>query len=211
MARRTPPLLARGRYQLRNPFSAGTTTIYTCKAIRTFDDIYKLNIDVFETYYVPYGITEAEFEADRREGACIITLMSVPIGIQADAPELIYVPDTFIESYPNMNDVTYNHVVLSLSMGALPDYLDLGLLKEKLGNVASEVIGVTPVVKEHIALSSGAISPAEHQTRETARLAAIQTRNTDYSNLRNLQASYDDLMVRYRALEQALIASQGGQ
>lgn len=211
MARRTPPLLAKGRYQLKAPFSAGISTVYVCKAIRTFDDIVKLNIDVFEKYYKPWGLTDAEYEADRREGACIITLMSSPIGIEADAPELVYVPDTFILSYPDMTDVLYNHVVLSLSLGAIPDYLSLDFLKERLSEVASDVIGVEPVVNEHIALSSGAVSPAQHETRETIRLAAINTRTTSYSRVQELQASYQDLMTRYQALEQALLTLQQNQ
>ena len=49
----TPPLRARGRYVLRNPWVANPGKLYTNMAIRTFEDVYELGTDVYETYYVP--------------------------------------------------------------------------------------------------------------------------------------------------------------
>lgn len=169
---KTPPLHAKGRYTLRAPWSAVSTKIYSCIAIRSFADIYKLGKDVFKEYYQLKGLTEAEVAADAALGAHIVTLQS------ADG-SIIYVPDTYIESYPNMSDVSYSHVVLSVSISAIPDYVDLTFLKGQISTAVSTITGLTPEVKENRAPTIGAVSPADHEVQETARLAAVTNRKTD--------------------------------
>lgn len=194
----TPPLLARGRYQLKMPWNAEPTQIYVCMAIRSFADIYELGKDVFETYYVPMGLGKAEFESDRKAEANIITLMS------EDSP-VIYVPDTYILSYPDMNNVTYSHVVMSMSLGALPDYLSFEHLGSQIANLASDVIGVVPTVRVHKAPHAGVITPEEHEVLEVNRLASVQLRETDHARVLQLQVERDVLQQKLTALEQLVI------
>ena len=199
MAKKTPPLLTKGRYQLKAPFSADATKIYICKAIRSFADIYELGRDVFTSYYEPKGLTQTEFEADRQEKANIITLMT------ESQDEVIYVPDTYILSYPNMNDISYSRIVLSLSFGALPDYLSLENAQDQIAGVASDIIGKEPDVALHKAPHAEAITPSEHETLEANRLAAIENRQTEYARIQELQDQNDALQQRVNALEQLAI------
>ena len=41
--KKTPPLGARGRYVLSVPWQANPNKLYTCIAVRSFADIYKLD------------------------------------------------------------------------------------------------------------------------------------------------------------------------
>ena len=175
MTLRTPPLHRAGRYTLRLPWSADPGTVYSCMAIRTMDDCEKLGVDVFKTYYEPMGLLVADYNPDKTAKANIITLMS-DTGV-------IYVPDSYIESYPDMTEFTYNHVVLSISLGAVPDYLDVTFLNNQLAATVSDVIGITPTVNVHVAASSGSVTAAQHEIAEAARVAAITNRVTDRAKL----------------------------
>lgn len=196
--RLTPPLLAKGRYTLKAPYSAKETVIYTCIALRKFDDITELGEDVYETYYQPVSLTQNDYKADYNLGAVIVTLQD-PYG------EVIYVPDTYILSYPNMGDVAYNHVVLSVSMGPIPNYLPLDYVKQQMSAIASDIIGVDAVVREHIAPSIGAITPTQHEILEAARTARVTNRETDRAKVLANAAQVAELQQRIAILEQIII------
>lgn len=205
MAQKTPPLNARGVYQLQAPWSAPSQVIYTCKAIRSFEDIYDLGHDVYEEYYQPMGIDQATFAADAQNNPNIITL----IADTTNASELfggaaiIYVPDTYILAYPQMGDVAYMHMALGIDLGPLPDYLDLSFLKTQVANVVSDVIGVVApalVVKEFRIPSTGHVSAAARDVLEAARLGAITLRTTDHARIAQLEADKTALQAQITTL-----------
>lgn len=171
MAGITPPLLTKGRYTLVEPFTALPTVLYTCNAIRTFDECLVGDMDVLNGIYIHAGLTKVEYDRDYKAGRKIVTLMS-------DTETPIYVPDSYIESFPNFDAVPYNHIVCSLDFGALPDYLNLANLQLEIAGLASDVVGKEPVVRIHRAGSSGLITPTEHEVAEVARVAAISRRTT---------------------------------
>ena len=195
---RTPPLHCFGLYGLRMPLVADPTVTYSCMAIRTFNDIEKLGIDVFKTYFEPMGLVESDYTDSKNVNANIITLMS-------DAG-VIYVPDTFIETFPSMTQYTYNVAVLSVSLGAVPDYLDTSFLQQQLAGVCSDVIGVVPTVNLHIGASTGSITPDQHQINEAARLAAIKIRVTDRAKYLAAQSTITDLQAKITAMTTVLKA-----
>lgn len=198
MALKTPPLQAKGVYQLRAPFTVVPGIIYECVAIRDFVDFVESGQKVFELVYNPAGLLLADYEADKALGANVITLVS-------STHPTIHVPDTYIDAYPNLGNVAYNNIAISVAIGPLPDGLDLTFLKDQLQGVASDVIGVLPVVVAHIAPSNGVITEDEHQVLETARQAAINNRTTDRAKLLAEQAVSAALRIQLAGLEQILI------
>lgn len=198
MALKTPPLRAKGIYQLKAPWSVSPTLIYECIAIRSFADFLEKGEDVFKLIYEPKGLSQATFEADRALGAHIITLVS---GTQP----IIHVPDTYIEAYPLQNTVAYKTVVVSVSLGPLPDSLDLTFLKTQLQGVVSDVIGVTPEVKLHVLPALDVITDTQHEALEAARQAAIANRKTDRARVLELQAQVAAMTQQIQTLEQIII------
>lgn len=197
-SKRTPPILTRGRYVLQQPWVANPGKLYTCQAIRSFKDLYEKNIDPYTQYYEPKGLGEGVFSDDVSANANIVTLIS-------DNNDIIYVPDTYIASYPDMGDYEYSQMILSCSLGALPDYLDLTYLKSQVSQVASDVIGAEPEVLEHRGPSTGAVSASEHETLEAARLSAISQRETTYAQLQRAQTTIANQQQQIETLEQILI------
>lgn len=191
--RRTPAMYARGVYTANMPWDIPNTKVFKCVAIRGFDDLVALGIDVFKTYYEPKGLTTTEYTADKSVSATIVTL-------ESDTGDFIYIPDTYIASYPDQTNVVCQHVVLSVSLGVLPDYLDLSFVSQQIGNLVSDVIGVTPEVKTNIAASSGLLTPEQFHVLEAARNAARVSQTTDWAKNKELNARLTALQAQYDAL-----------
>lgn len=171
MAGVTPPLLTKGRYTLITPFTALPTTLYTCAAIRTMQECQIHGEDVLNDIYIKAGLTKADYDRDSKAGAKIVTLLS-------DEATPIYVPDSYIESYPNYDAVPYSHTVLSIDLGALPDYVSLANLQLEISALTSDVVGKESKVTVHRGASTGLVTPVQHETAEVARVAAIKRRTT---------------------------------
>lgn len=197
--RRTPPIGARGVYELRSPWVASASKIYICHAVRTFKDLYERNIDVFEQFYQGLDLTKTEFEADKRNNVNIVTL------IAEEDNEIIYVPDSYIASYPNMGTINYQRMVLSVDLGALPDYLDVSFLSTQIKELTDKTIGNNSSVKLHVAPTSGIVRPNDHQTLEAARRARIENTNTTYSRWKAVEAENAQLRALLSRYEQIII------
>jgi hypothetical protein len=197
MAKLTPPLHTKGRYTLKDPFVTDLATLYTCAAVRTFRDIKERGYDPFNEFYEPMGLTEVDYNLDVSKNASIVTLVS-------DSQPIIYVPDTYILSYPNQQLVPYKHIVLSVSLGLVPDYVDYTFLRNQIAGLVSDVIGVEPIVELHVAPTNDSLSSEEHDILETTRQAAINLRTTDRANVLNLQRQNTALVERLQTLEQIL-------
>lgn len=203
-----PAVGTSGLYVLDTPYELRPATTYTCKAVRSFDDIYRLNEDVFALYYEPYGLLQADFDADVVAGAVIVTLMANEIGLETlptDPNTIVYVPSTYILTFPDGNSIPYSHIVLSASLGALPDYLDVSDIMTDIGDIISDKIGVVPEVNIHKALTSGVMTSADHEIAETGRQAAIVNVTTTYTQFRDLTNLYNSLLGQYNDLEAAFI------
>lgn len=207
--KKTPPLNTVGRYTLAPPWSTASTVIYTCEAIRSFDDIGKLGKDVYKTYYEPMGVVEGaningspfSFATEKAKDPFIITLIG-------NDNSVIYIPDTFILSYPQSGEYKYSHMVLSISLGALPDYLDLSVVKTAVMNAAAQTSGITPVVTEHKIPARDNPTTSQHDLLEATRLAAISTLETDAAKVLRLEQEKILLNQKINSLTLALLAAQ---
>lgn len=197
MAIKTPPLRARGVYKLLEPWTIPADTIFECIAVRRFADFVESGQKIFETIYQPMGLLQSDFEADKAAGASIVTLVSPTLAT-------IHVPDTYIEEFPNLGGVAYKHVILAVSLGPIPDALDLTFLKTQVAGTVSDVIGVTPTVELYAAPSTGVITDEEHEILETARTAAVNNRKTDRARILELQAINGAQATKIAGLEQIL-------
>lgn len=197
MAGITPPLLTRGRYTLIAPFTTLPTVLYKCEAIRTFLECQVSGLDVLNNVYILAGLTSVEYNRDLKAGTKVVTLLS-------DTETPIYVPDSYIESYPNFDAVNYSHIVGSFDLGALPDFLSLVNLKLEIAALVSDLVGKEPTVTIHRAGSTGLVTPAQHEIAEVARVAAISRRTTHRAENIKLRAQVTTLEEQNVILTQLL-------
>ena len=201
MSLNVPPMGTRGLYSLKAPYSTVANQLYTCTAIRYFKDIQNQGDDVFAKYYVPKGLTQADYTRDLAANVAIVSLTS-----ESQAP--IYVPSSYILSFPGLTSFNYQNVVLSLSLGPLPDTLDLTFLKTQISTTVAAVIGVPPTVFENVAATTGVVTPEQHDALEAARQAAVTNQTTDYARYIEERDKRIVLETKLAALE-ALMISKG--
>lgn len=162
----TPSLHAKGFFGLKSPWKTKEGVIYDCIAIRTFEDIYKVGIDVYKTYYAPQGlIDQKEFEGTifsfKAESAMFPNICT----LKGSDGSMIYVPDTYIQKLPDTSFVPYSEVVLGISLGALPDEFNIDSIKDDVealiatrvnikavANVCTLPLVTNPTFAEHLEL-----------------------------------------------------------
>lgn len=192
---KTPPYKVSGLWRLRNPWSCNGTHVYTCIAIRKFDEMILDQIDVYRDYYLPKGVSYTTFEGDRDEGASIVTILS-------EHGEEIHVPDSFIESYPEVNLADYHHIVLSASLGPLPSKSDLTHALSKVAVTLEGVIGRKPIIKVHSAPVTNAITVKQAKQAEEVRKSAITDKTTTYATVSELEKKYTDTLSSLLVMRQ---------
>ena len=179
----TPAINSKGKFNLLPPWSTAPNMLYTCVGIRMFGDLYLLGKDVYKTIYEPMGVIEGSttytptpfvFKNESKNKVKIVTL-------EAEDGTVIYVPDSFIASQPTTSDVNYKHVVLSFSLSAIPDNLDLSAIKTNVANLVGSMIGINPIVYESSVPSFNTPTPAQHLALEAARNGAVTLQKTDRS------------------------------
>ena len=138
----TPPIGASGIFKLSPPFQSAlqANVSYSCQAVRRMSDILKLGIDPFAVYYAPQNLARAVYEADLAKDEAIVSLRS-------NGGHWVYVPTSYITSYPNMGGIPYRSLVLAINIGPVPDYLDLSPVKAKIRSVVQEMVGVSSEVQ----------------------------------------------------------------
>jgi hypothetical protein len=194
MASVIPQIGIKGRWEVRAPFSVKPGLLYTLGAIRSFIDIENNGVNVFETYYGPIALTQAQYNDDRRQGIMLLTLLS-----DTDAP--LYIPSSFVTAFPSLDSVAYHHLVLSASCGALPVTMSLDFLVTQVGKVISDTIGVTPTINIGVVPLLSVVTPDQHETNEARREAAISNRTTDYARLAEEQRKNTLLSQRLAVAE----------
>lgn len=194
-----PPIGTKGLYKLDPPFNdlIRESEVYECAAIRYFTDLENNGRNVYKLYYEPYNVPESKFREDRLDGQVLITLIS---------PKYppAYVPSSFIRSFPSLDSKGYNQVILTASLGPLPDDVILEPTIQAMQNAISDYIGVDVTVHTGIVPLSTAVTPEEHETREAARLGSIGTNETDYSRLVDVQNRNQSLQQKIVLLEQII-------
>ena len=191
-----PPVGTSGIYKLAAPFNTllQANMSYRCDAIRRIADFLEVGLDPFEEFYEPRGLTKAAYDLDLQNQVCIVSLVST-------GGHWVYVPSTYISSYPDINGVPYTVMVLGLDLGAIPNYRDLTGLKQAIANLTRDTIGIMPTVKEVAISAVQKLSQSDHDALENARTIAITNSQTDRSKLFAAQSELATLRQQYTALE----------
>lgn len=197
MSNLLPSVGAKGTYRLAHPFDILIKDVtYTCIAVRRLSDFVMKGADPKVLYYDKNGLDDAIWVRDSKDTeVCIITLKS-------DSGQSIDVPSTYLLSYPNLNGVPYTARVLGISLGAIPDDMDLSHLYTQMSNLVRDVIGIDSTVKSVAISDTTLITKEDHDTYEVARLELIQSSQTERSRVIELEALVNKLKQNNQALEE---------
>lgn len=191
-----PPIGISGLFQLSSPYSnlLQTNVSYRCDAVRRLSDLIDLGVEPYEEYYLPFGLTQAQYDQDVINRVSIITLIS-------DANHVVRVPTTYLISYPDINGVPYHVMLLGIELGAIPNNKDLTGIKQIIANLVRDTIGVVPTIREAVASAEQKVSQQDHEVLEAARASMITNTQTDRAKLLAAEKELAALRIQYNALE----------
>ena len=99
-------------------------------------------------------------------------------------------------------------MVLTASLGALPNYVDLDVIKEEVGDLLSSKLGIDQVeVHEGAVVSTEQPTDAQHETLEAARLGSIASYENNYTKIQKLEAQIELLATKNESLINVLKAN----
>ena len=199
MQRVTPPLLAKGKYTLNTPYTLNASMEYQCISIRDFIDCYRKGEDVQGLYYTPVGLIDGangfSFDAEVDAKVSIVTLKGTD-------GTLVYVPDTYIVNYPVQSEVPYKHLVLSCSLGILPDSVEIEALILEIANIATAMTGKPPVIQVSSLPILNHPTDVEHASFEAIRQGNISISETSQETIIRLNARITEMSQTILLLSQ---------
>lgn len=195
-----PTIRSTGSYQVELPWALSPTVPYTCIAIRTFNEFVKQGVNVYDTFYSPMGVDKNKFNEDTKAGVVIVAL-------ESQLGEIVYIPSSYILSLPSVSGVGYAHRVMTISLGMLPDDLDLSALKSSVRSLVEARIGVLSEIHEASVPHVGVVSDTEHQALEQARAGRITEPTTDQGRIQQLVAQSQTLQQQINTLLAAALAN----
>lgn len=198
--RMTPPHGLKGRFFLITPWAAAATKVYTVMSLRSFRELVGDAVDVYEEYYKPKGLAIDLYKRDLNAGAVLVILYS-------DDGEVIHVPDTYIQSYPNQDCPPYSNYVVSALLGPFRTDFDFSFVTAKIAEVISNTTGVEPTMHVDTVGEAQAISTTEAEGLEAGRQAAITNRETTYAQLLKEQERNVKLQTDVKALQDYILAN----
>lgn len=202
---KTPPINASGVYSLYAPYDMYTATpgsnIFKCEAIAGFEALEKKFENVKELYYYPaFTPTEANgiYTTDREMGINIITLMR-PNG------DVIYVPSSYIESYPGEPGINYGRIIISVDLGPLPADFPVGDLAADMVEMAESIVGNSNMTSAiHVAPMRGFVTASDEKTNASNRLDATLNAITPTLQRLTTQQNLTAANSKITALEELL-------
>lgn len=204
MANIVPDIGVNGVFSLKEPFNNLLIKDigYTCTAVRQLTDIIKAGGDPQALYYTPYNLDSTIYNADVKNNVCIVSLQSSKGG------DTVYVPSSYVLSFPKTGGIPYTVTGLGISLGAIPDGLDLTYLKSRIQTVVKDTLGlVSDVEIKTLALSETTlVNQDSHNALETARKNNIADTQTDYSKLLAVTKKYQEAVKKIRELENFIIS-----
>lgn len=189
-----PSIGAAGVYTLAAPFNTALTpkVSYTCLSIRTLHDIIAEGNDPFALYYNLNGLSETVYQSDLASNVSIV-------GLQSGSGDWVYVPSSYISAYPDGNGVPYTAMMIGVSLGAIPDSIDLGPLQTEIQNIVLSVLGVNA--------ATNAVAVSKTQLVDNATDASVEAIRRSRITLNLSTAAQIATLTNQLALANTQIAS----
>lgn len=199
MFSKIPQVGITGIYHVLPPFSLQDTE-YTCTNISLITDLIKNNVDVYNLYYAPVGLTQNQFNTDVANKVLIVTLTS-------NNNFITTIPNTYIDLTPTEPTVAYRRIVISLDLGYLPKDVDLSQLALDLNDIVRSRIGVNSNLLINLLPNENLIRKSEYEQNEILRQALITNTQSFYAGLVQAETRIAALQDKVNALETVIINS----
>jgi hypothetical protein len=176
----SPLIGAIGLWTLTSPYTIQYIN-YTVTKLNLITSLVANGVDVYNSYYVPAGISKDVYQNDFNSNQSIVTL-------ESENGPTVNVPSSFISLAPVEPAVPYSHVVISVDLGDLPDSVVLDNLLNDLKTTADGNIGVSSICNIHTLVSSRMYSHSDSILAEEERIATQSSYQSFYTGKVNADA-----------------------
>jgi hypothetical protein len=168
--------LALGSYGLFTALSpfAITQVNYQVTQLNLISALVSNGVDVFNSFYAPAGLLQAQFTTDLTNGAAIVTL-------ESENGPTVNIPSSYLSTSPVEPAVAYHGAILFVDLGDLPDAVSLDQLTSDITVMAEGALGVTATVTTAVKPAKKLYSYAESLVLEAERQVALTTYLSFYS------------------------------
>lgn len=188
----TPTINSKGLFSVQSPFRVNPKKIYEVVAIRELEDLYNDHIDIYQYYYKPFKIDEETCKKDIKNNVAIITLKG--------EDGLLFIPDTYIISYPDLGTADYRAFVVSIDLGMLNKNFSFEGLKEDIAELVSLELGIKPKVSIHERPFKNVLSQDDALRLEESR-----------KGLKKIPETYANKYEKMKDINSAIIANNNAK
>lgn len=191
------PIGLRGTFTAKAPFTPEffQDVIYEVESIRSIAEIAAAGQDAYELYYKQYSVSAESYISDAKNNVHIVAFKSSN-GIRA------YVPDNYLQDGPVVSGVVYQHLVLAIDIGPIPQTLNLAALGNKLLQVTQDTIGVAGNIKQIATSPKTLVAHETHTTNEATRTALVTNPTSNMSRVEQLLTENESLRTKIGLLEE---------
>ena len=140
-----PPINTKGVFIFHPPYADDTNINkkeYEVIEIRKIKALHDDGLDPLNSIYIKAGLTKEDFIEDLNTDVPIVTL-------SADGDQYLYIPADRIKEMPAIIGHTATERLVTLSLGLMPDDINLEMLYENIAIMVNDTISVKPDLTEH--------------------------------------------------------------
>lgn len=183
-----PSIDSRGRFEAEAPFDrvVKPENYYTVEAIRNLHEMEALKLDLYTLVFQPVGVSVEDFptvlERARLDGAKVLSLLD-----RADTAT--YVLTTYLKSWPLVDGVSYERMVIVADLGPCPPSMK-EVLAESIQHFKDYIeanVGITTTVTLGTIPTLGYVSQDQYIAYENTRKGKITDSGNDVARIRKLE------------------------
>jgi hypothetical protein len=205
-----PQLYAKGSFVANAPFDSvvSPAAFYTVVDTVTPSQMQARKADLFKLVWEPAGVSDADYQVQLNT---LINLNGAIVVLSSKNGPDVYVPSTYIKSFPLVDGVIYEHLCIITDCGAVPpDFKDvLNSAVDHFNNYMKDNCGLeNPRTVIGTIQTRGYVPKEQAEAWENTRQSKIKENPSDLVRLNNALATNAQLTAYVAELEAALKAVQ---
>lgn len=183
-----PPINTKGVFIFHPPYADDTNINkkeYEVIEIRKIKALHDDGLDPLNSIYIKAGLTKEDFIEDLNNDVPIVTL-------SADGDQYLYIPADRIKEMPAIIGHTATERLVTLSLGLMPDDINLEMLYENIAIMVNDTISIKPDLTEHPGGPTVLMSDEDYN--KYIKMMSAQAR----SNNKSWRVRYEEMEQLYK-------------
>jgi len=183
-----PPINTKGIFVFHPPYADDATINkkeYEVIEIRKIKALHDDGLDPLNSIYLKVGMTKEDFVDDLNNDVPILTL-------SIDGEQYLYVPADRIKETPAVIGYTATERLVTLSLGLVPDNINLDLMYKNIATLVNDTISVKPDLTEHPGGPTVLMSNEDYD--KYTKMMSAQAR----SNNKSWRVRYEEMEQLYK-------------